>query len=139
MKTVRVAQHFRAPRQVVWDMLTDHQRLPEWTPLKRVTLDKEGTDHRDGVGAVRRMSGAGPTILEEVLAFDPPSSYEYTLRAGAPIRDHRGTVTFSDAGGGTDVTWTVRFRPVVPGIGWLVELALKQALSGLLKNASRAI
>ena len=135
MKRVRVTQRIQAPREAAWALITRHEGLPAWSPLKSVRLDPPGAPDRDGVGAVRHMSGAGPTLVEEVVEWRPPESYSYVLHRGAPIRDHRGTVTFAEDGEWTTVTWDVRFRPQVPGIGWLVAGVLGLALRHMLRRA----
>jgi hypothetical protein len=51
-------------------------------------------------------------------------------------------VRFEPDAAGTRVTWTVRFRPLVPGTGWLLrrvlERGLRDVLTALAENASRA-
>ncbi len=121
---VRIA----APLETVWARLTDHEGMSTWMPLRSVTLSQEGHPDRDGLGARRVMRAVGPPLVEEVVAWDPPTSYEYTLLHGAPIRDHRGRVELSPAGDGTNVVWSIRFRPRVPGTGWLIGAVLKKVI-----------
>jgi uncharacterized membrane protein len=71
-------------------------------------------------------------IEEEITAFDPPKRMAYRLVAGAPVRDHFGEVRFDPEGSGTRVTWTVRFRPLIPGTGWLLRKALQRGLRTVL-------
>ncbi len=121
-----------APPESVWSVLTHHEGMPAWSPLRRVVLEAEGAPDRDGVGAIRAMHAAGPVIKEKVVAWDPPRSYDYTLIAGAPIRDHVGRVELTPVPGGTGVTWTVDFRPRVPGTGGAIAALLGRALQGML-------
>ncbi len=116
----------------IWSVLTHHEGMPAWSPLKRVELEAEGTPDRDGIGAVRAMHGPGPVIREKVVTWDPPRSYEYTMLAGAPIRDHHGRVELTPTPEGTGITWTVTFRPIVPGTGWLISRVLGRALQRML-------
>ena len=139
MTEIHAETLIRAPREAVWAFLTHHEGLPGWSPLKRVDLDPPGSPNRDGLGAVRHMRGAGPTIVEEVVAWDPPNSYAYTLRRGAPIRDHRGQVALEDDGDGIRVTWDISFRPLVPGTGWLLRAVLGRAISGMLSEAKKQL
>ncbi len=139
VREVQVTQHIAAPREQVWETLTHHESLPNWTPLSTVTMDALGSPHPNGVGAIRRMVAPMVTIVEEVVAWRPMDSFEYELREGVPIRDHRGTVTLADAGGGTEVTWHVQFRGAFPGAGWLVSKILGVALKDLLKRAKRQV
>ncbi len=137
MTTLRLSKRIDAPRDTVWSAVTHHEGMPTWSPLKSVTLSKEGAPDRDGVGAVRVMRGPGMRIDEEVVGWDPPNAYDYTLLRGAPIRDHRGRVELRDAGGATDVEWTIEFRPLIPGTGWLIRAALGRAIGGMLRRLKR--
>jgi uncharacterized protein YndB with AHSA1/START domain len=42
-----------APPQTVFDVLTDHRGYAEYTPLRRVELEREGDPPPNGVGAIR--------------------------------------------------------------------------------------
>ena len=139
MTQVDISRRFDAPAPKVWELLTHHEGMVDWSPLSRVELTTAGSPHPDGVGAVRRMYGPGPTIVEEVVAWEPHERYEYELRAGAPIRNHRGTVRFAPDGTGTRVTWSIRFAAVIPGTGWLVGGVLKKAIADMLKRASALV
>ena len=48
-----VRREVRAPRDVVFAVLTDHEGYTALTPL-HWTLEQAGTPHPNGVGAVRR-------------------------------------------------------------------------------------
>jgi hypothetical protein len=52
---------------------------------------------------------------------------------GAPVRDYTAVVTLDEtAGGGTLVSWTAEFRPVVPGTRWAISLTAKRTLNRVL-------
>ena len=139
MSQLEVRHRFQSDPQTVWQSVTDHESLPRWSPLKSVTLRTEGTPDRNGLGAVRVMRGAGPAIVEEVVAWDPPNSYGYRLLGGAPLRNHAGHVSLRPVGEGTEVTWTVTFDPALPGTGWLLVRVLRAALAGVLRRMARDI
>ncbi len=139
MSRFETSHRFDAPPQQVWDLLTHHEGMVRWSPLKRVELTTEGSPHPDGLGAVRKMMGAGPTIIEEVVAWEPPERYAYELRAGVPIRNHRGTVSLVPDGAGTLVTWAIRFDPVIPGTGRLVTSIIALAIGSMLKRAAQLV
>lgn len=128
MVQIRAQVRIAATPEEVWPRITDHEGMPSWMPLRSVTLEREGAPDRDGIGARRVMRAAGPPIVEEVVAWDPPQSYEYTLVRGAPIRDHLGRVELVSRGDDTEVTWSVRFQPRIPGTGWLIGKLLGAAL-----------
>ena len=58
---------------------------------------------------------------------------------GAPFVDHTADVILMNENGGTRVRWSTRFRPLLPGTGWLVKnnirRTLAHALSGLKREA----
>lgn len=139
MAEVVLRARIRAPQEQVWQALSHHEGFPEFSVLKKVTLEREGSPDRDGVGAVRVMCAPGLCVTEEVVSWDPPRAYDYRLLRGAPIRDHRGRVEVSRDGDATDVKWTISFRPVIPGTGWLVSQALQRGLGGLLRGLTRRL
>lgn len=134
MIRIEARQTFDAEPETVWEHLTDHEGMPRWMPLAEVRLSREGTDHRNGTGATRVMRGAGPPMIEEVIAWEPPTRYRYALRKGAPVRDHEGTVELRPSGSGTEVTWSVGFRPALPGTGRVLGAVLRVVLQRALRK-----
>jgi len=139
---IEVAQQVAAPRERVFDFYTDYAGWPRWAGVKEVVLRQRGDPPPNGLGAIRVVRAGGMAIEEEVTAFERPARMGYRLIAGAPIRDHGGEVRFEPDGAGTRVVWTVRFRPLVPGTGWLVrsllERGIRSALKGLAEHAPGA-
>jgi len=121
-----------APPDVVFDLLTDHRRYAELTPLRKSELEREGEPAPNGVGAIRVLSAVGPPLREEVIAYERPDRYSYTLLSGLPVRDHVGTVSLEPAGAGTKVTYALRTNPTVPFAGGVVVAIVKQAIKRLL-------
>jgi uncharacterized protein YndB with AHSA1/START domain len=126
----------KAPPETVFDVLTDHRRYAEMTPLRKSVLEREGEPVPDGVGAIRKLTAVGPPMREEVIAFDRPSRFSYTVLSGLPVRDHVGTVLLEPAGNGTKVTYALRTTPTVPIAGGVVVAAVKQAIKQLLNGVS---
>ena len=122
----------QAPPETVFDVLTDHRRYAEITPVRRSELEREGEPAPNGVGAIRVLHAVGPPLREEVLAYVPPSRFSYRLLSGAPVRDHVGTVLLAPEDGGTKVTYAVRTMPTVPLGGFVVVAVVKQAIRQLL-------
>src|SRR5678809_543160 len=96
METVTLQARIRAPRDQVFQALSDHEGFPAFSALRRVTLRREGSPDRNGTGAIRVMYAPGLRIEEEVVSWDPPAGYEYRLLRGAPIRDHRGRISVTE-------------------------------------------
>jgi uncharacterized protein YndB with AHSA1/START domain len=130
-----------APPETVFEVLTDHRRYAEITPMRKSVLEREGEPAPNGVGAIRVLSSVGPPLREEVLVYEPSTRFSYKLLSGAPVRDHVGTVQLAPAGTGTKVTYAVRTIPTLPLIGGAVvavtRQAIKQLLSGISVEAER--
>lgn len=128
MRSIELEVHLAAAPRTIWALLADHERMPEWMPVREVVRRRAGAPDPNGVGAVRTIRGGGLVVEERITGWKPPERMEYTLVAGAPIRDHRGSIELSPEGGGTRLRWRVRFRPLVPGTGWIAERLLARSL-----------
>lgn len=130
-----------APPEIVFAVLTDHRGYPKITPLRKAELEREGEPAPNGVGAIRRLSAAGPPLREEVLAYEPSTRFSYTLLSGLPVRNHVGTVELTPSAGGTKVVYAVRTTPTVPLVGGAVvaavKIGIKQLLGGIAKESER--
>jgi len=130
-----------APPQAVFDVLTDHARYSEITPLRGSELEREGDADPNGVGAIRRLTAVGPALREEVIAFEPPSRFSYKVLSGIPVRDHVGTVELTAEDGGTRMVYAVRTHPTLPVVGFAVvavtKQAVKQLVEGVVKESER--
>jgi uncharacterized protein YndB with AHSA1/START domain len=136
MASFTLVREVKAPPETVFDVLTDHRRYSELTPLRKSVLEREGEPDPNGVGAIRKLTAVGPPMREEVIAFDRPSRFSYTVLSGLPVRDHVGTVSLEPAGEGTKVTYALRTTPTVPLAGSVVVAAVKRAITQLLNGVS---
>lgn len=75
-----------APAEVLWDLLTDPARWPEWGPsVAAAELDGD----RLRAGALGRVRTAvGVTVPVEVTAVEPGRRWAWRV-AGIPATDHR--------------------------------------------------
>jgi uncharacterized protein YndB with AHSA1/START domain len=141
MASFTFTREVAAPPETVFEVLTDHRRYKELTPLRKSVLEREGTPTADGVGAIRKLSAIGPPLREEVIAYEPSSRFSYTLLSGLPVRDHVGTVELTPNGGGTKMVYAVRTQPTVPVVGAVVVAAVKQGVKqlvdGIVKESER--
>ncbi len=136
MASFTYVRHVAAPPQTVFDVLTDHERYSDFTPMRKVVLEREGDPAPNGVGAIRVLHSVGPAIREEVLSYEPPRRFSYTLISGAPVRDHVGTVELSPDGDGTRMVYAVRTFPKVPILGAAVVGLFRQAIKTLIKGVA---
>ncbi len=135
MATFTLVRTTAAPPETVWEVIADYRAYPDYTPLRRVDLEKEGEPPPNGVGAIRVLHAIGPAIREEVAEFEPPTRLVYRMLSGAPIRDHVGTVTLEpaevDGRQGTRLVWAIDTTPTVPLGKGLVVAVTKNAVKGL--------
>jgi hypothetical protein len=61
------------------------------------------------------------------------------VNAGIPVRECSAELQLEPAGAATRVTWQVRFRPLVPGTGWLIERLIRPRLADALVGLARRI
>ena len=139
---IELTQQVAAAPEKVFAFYTDHVDWERWAGVKEVVLRQTGDPPPNGLGAIRVIRARGMAFEEEITAFEPPRRMGYRLVAGAPVRDHAGEVRFEPDGSGTRVTWTIRFRPLVPGTGWILRRVLEREIRGVLtalaENVSRA-
>lgn len=130
-----------APPEIVFDVLTDHRRYAEMTSLRKAELEREGDPAPNGLGAIRVLSVVGPPMREEVIAYERPHRFSYTVLSGLPVRDHVGTVELTPSDGGTRIVYAVRTTPTVPVGGFAVVAGVKQGiktlLNGVIKESER--
>ncbi|MBC6456941.1 SRPBCC family protein [Actinomadura sp. HBU206391] len=127
-----------APPEIVFDHLAKAVTWADWGgfPFKSIR-ERAGAADPDGIGSIRRAG----RFREEVVAFDPPAHYAYTMLAGAPLKDYRADVTLGSAAGGTAIRWEARFERRIPGTGALLRAAftllLRRLARGLARHADR--
>ncbi len=136
MASFTLVREVKADPEVVFEVLTDHRRYSELTPMRKSELEREGEPAPNGVGAIRVLHTVGPALREEVLVYEPPSRFSYKLLSGAPVRDHVGTVQLVPSAQGTTVTYAVRTIPTLPLVGGVVVAFTKQAIKQLLNGIS---
>ena len=73
-------------------------------------------------------------ITEQVLAFEPPTSYRYHVTKGSPFICHQGEIRLRADGDQTELTWTIRFRPKLPGTGRALAIVLSRLLGRVLRS-----
>lgn len=137
MASFTFTREIGAPPETVFEVLTDHAGYSKLTPLRKSELEREGETDVNGVGAIRKLTVVGPPMREEVLAYEVPSRFSYTVLSGLPVRDHVGTVELSDDGGRTKMVYAVRTQPTLPVVGFAVVAAIKQAIKGLIDGVAK--
>lgn len=127
------------PVERVWATLADHEGMSTWGPGLTVTLDKEGVGDRNGLGAVRRIvaKGPAPTIVEEIVAFEPGSRLRYKALSGVPLRNYFGDVSLSPEGSGTRIDYAIEADRRLPVVDGVAARVIARTLLTMLARAAR--
>jgi uncharacterized protein YndB with AHSA1/START domain len=136
MASFTIVREVAAPPETIFEVLVDHRAYSRITPLRKSELEREGDPSPNGAGAIRVLSALGPPLREEVLTYEEPSRFSYTLLSGLPVRDHVGTVELSADGDGTKMVYAVRTAPSLPLVGGPVVAVFKQGIKTLIKGIS---
>lgn len=136
MASFTLSREVKASPEIVFDVLTDHCRYAELTPLRKSVLEREGEPTPNGVGSIRVLTAVGPPLREETIVYERPSRFSYKVLSGLPVRDHVGTVLLEPVGDGTKVTYALRTTPTVPLAGAIVVAAVKRGVTQLLNGVS---
>lgn len=137
MASFTFTREIDAAPETVFEVLTDHAGYSKLTPLRKSELERQGEADVNGVGAIRKLTAVGPPMREEVIAYEVPSRFSYTVLSGLPVRDHVGTVELSEEGGRTRMVYAVRTQPTLPVVGFAVVAAVKQAIKGLIDGVAK--
>jgi uncharacterized protein YndB with AHSA1/START domain len=132
---VLVEQTVRAPLDVVFDRITDHEAMSDWPGVGSSKLVVEG-EPRNGVGAVREVRSNGLALQEKVVLFERPHRYHYTIIKGLPV-EHLGTVSLEQRGDGVHIEWKVRLSSKIPLLAQIVGFALQRGLPGALRHFAK--
>jgi uncharacterized protein YndB with AHSA1/START domain len=139
-RQVRFRQFFPAPPAEVFAYFADHERNGRiWAGRARRIQDGEDPAEPNGLGSVRELKGPGPAFEETIVVFEPTRRIEYEVSRGSPLKNHRGVILFDEAPGGTELEYSIRFDPKIPGTGaifarWLGhrwKRGVKRALADL--------
>jgi hypothetical protein len=134
-----------APIETVWHLLSTVDTWPAWSRHKVARLERDGSPTPDGLGAIRVLGvdPGKPTKCnrEEVVAFDAPTHFGYTLLSGQPLDNYRSDVRLTAlSGGGTRIIWESRFATHgVTGWSWalVVRWVVKRWSADLARGAER--
>ena len=129
MNHLTIVRSLDASVDRVWEIVGN----PGVSPGLGVEVSVEQPGAPDGSGLIRSVKVGTVHAHEEILEVGPGHVVRYTATKGVPVEDYLGSVTLDDSpSGGTRVTWTVEFRPIVPGTGWLLSLLTKRTLNRVL-------
>jgi len=138
-QTIRIQQAFNAPVNTVFQTLSDHQRFGEICGVK-MTRIKTGSDSDNGLGSVRKLNiGPLPSFQETITGFVPNELIEYQITQGSPIKNHLGTMRFSEQDGKTFLDYTIQLESKIPFTTGLIKSALENGISKGLQRYARSL
>jgi hypothetical protein len=118
-QTISALAWSAAPPAEVYRLLRDGATWPVWSPLDSFTLEREGPEGGESLGAIRVFRTGRATSREEIVELVPDRRFGYALLSGLPLRDYRAAIDLVPRDGGTAIHWHSSFRPKLPGTGRL--------------------
>ena len=137
VQTISATAHTSAPTELVWEVIADATRYPEWSKLDSAEYERTGDPAPHGTGAIRVFGSGRYTLREEVTAYAENRHLDYILLDGMPVRNYRARISLDeDAPGETAIHWRAEFESKLPGLGGLIARRLERSLTDLVKDAA---
>jgi hypothetical protein len=84
----------------------------------------------NGLGSVRKINiGPLPSFEETITGFEENRFIEYKITKGSPIKNHVGTLNFSETGTGCVLDYEIKLESKIPFTTGIIKSALKQGIS----------
>ena len=142
---VEAEQTARATPGVVWALVSDANRYPEWGPWSAAGYQRPGDDSPHGRGAIHWLRSARraylryQTSIEKILEAEEDRRLVYTVIGGIPVRNYRAEITLTPVADGTRVRWAATWDTTLAGR--LVQRGLRtfypQVMADLVAAAER--
>ncbi len=137
---IKVDRLVKAPIEVVWQVVADHQGMTQWMPMiKHVNLVKPDEKGAWGEGCERHCQFGGDLLQEKIVHWDPPYGYAYSIADMHIVKNHVGHIELIEKMDGTLVTWTQYFEPQGNFVKkWMAKnVMLPQVMKKALKNLEK--
>lgn len=131
MSQQSILMHFEFTRPIdeVFSELSDHERFGELCGIKMKRI-KNGEDAVNGLGSVRKINiGPLPSFEETITGYQENRFIEYKITKGSPIKNHVGTLNFSETKDGCSLDYEIKLESKVPFTTGIIKSALKQGIS----------
>ncbi len=133
----------RQPPQLVWDVLVDNERWPEWFTNCKAARTTSEPPH--GVGSTRWVQVDLFKVNERFIAWDEPRRWGFTLLdANLPVAETVvELVELEPDGDGTRLTYRFAgalkpwLRPLGPVFRWQFTRLFRKSLAGLQPHLDR--
>ena len=139
LQTIQISQSFNAPIKNIFDTLSDHETFGKLigVSMKRV---KDGETCANGLGSIRDIKiGPLPSFQETITGFVVGQFIEYKITKGSPIKNHVGSLKFSEANGVTTLDYTIKLESKIPFTTGLIKAALGNGIRKGLKQYSNSL
>lgn len=136
-QVIQINQQFPAPVSTVFATLGDHEKLGKIIGVK-IKRTRDGSDAINGTGSVRKLMLL-PPIEETVTKFVENERIEYTVSNWTPIKNHYGTLVFTEQNGITNLDYNIVFESRIPLIGGVIKKALGTGLAKGMKKYARTL
>lgn len=136
---VHLCETVTAPPEVVFDVLTDHRRYADITPLRAVDMERDGHPEPNGIGAIRVIYVLGrrfPAVREQVTEYRAPQRFAYRILSGLPGRIH-GTADLTPVPDGTQLDYHHEVHLPFPLPAPLVRLGSRVVIGFLMRGVAR--
>jgi hypothetical protein len=124
----RVEQLSSAKPEVVYDVLMDVERWPDWMPtVSTASWERKGALDT-GQGGIRRVRSGITVAHDRIVDGSRPHHHAYTasLPRFWPLKDFRGDVRLEDHPEGCLIIWTVTCTSRIPGLRKSVQSTVDQ-------------
>jgi uncharacterized protein YndB with AHSA1/START domain len=139
IRQIEVRARSTASPWTVFAVLADVDGWASWSGLEEAVLERAGGPAPHGLGAVNRFRAGELVARAQIIDFDPPNRLAYRGLADTPLPEYRGSVELTRVdGGGTEITWTSRYRNAGDQTGATTDRAMSAALSDLAERLARA-
>lgn len=133
VRELRFDKRLPVPPDVAWRWITEPELMNRWSEAR---ITSTSGDTRE---VLVRAFGLRSRLRERILEVEPPRRFVYRVVNHPTIRDHRGELSLRADTGGSALTWTVRFRGVVPGLSVVLAAILEPALTRSLDALEREL
>ncbi|QIE58037.1 hypothetical protein G5B37_00175 [Rasiella rasia] len=120
--------------QKFWEFFVDHKWYSQSEIMAgEIVVLKEGKDHPQGLGAVRKILIGDINLTEDIVGFDPPNYFSYAVHEGGmPVNKYRGEFFYESKNGGMLWKYKGNFEPKHFGTGWFFKWFLKSRMKSQL-------
>ena len=128
---LHIKQSFKAPVGTIFDVLSDHAQFGDIISANIKRVADSDTDNINGLGSIRSISiFPTPAFEETITAFEENKLIEYRITKGSPLKNHKGTMRFTQAGDVTKLDYQIEFetKAPIPFLGNVIKFGLEKAL-----------